>query len=125
MSARKAIRYSPGGTPLYNSGGSRGGARGGPGPPLFFDQNEARTVEKLFLESGPPLSQGLDDRAPLLSESDPPLYKPYRYVPPHRVGFLRRFGLKTGTDFDHFDLESMVYKGTTDLYQCLRRFNFK
>ena len=25
-----------------------------------------------------------------------PLYKPHRYVPPHRVGFLRRFGLKTG-----------------------------
>ena len=25
-----------------------------------------------------------------------PLYKPYRYVPLHRVGFLRRFGLKTG-----------------------------
>ena len=24
-----------------------------------------------------------------------PLYKLYRYVPPHRVGFLRRFGLKT------------------------------
>ena len=23
-----------------------------------------------------------------------PLYKPYRYVPPHRIGFLRRFGLK-------------------------------
>ena len=23
-----------------------------------------------------------------------PLYKPYRYVPPHLVGFLRRFGLK-------------------------------
>ena len=28
-----------------------------------------------------------------------PLYKLYRYVPPHRVGFLRHFGLKTGTDF--------------------------
>ena len=25
-----------------------------------------------------------------------PLYKPYRYLLPHRVGFLRRFGLKTG-----------------------------
>ena len=25
-----------------------------------------------------------------------PSYKPYRYVSPHRVGFLRRFGLKTG-----------------------------
>ena len=25
-----------------------------------------------------------------------PLYKLYRYVPPGRVGYLRRFGLKTG-----------------------------
>ena len=45
------------------------------------------------------------------------LYKPYRYVPPHRVGFLpgvlRPFGLKTGVDFAHFGLESgMVFKGT-------------
>ena len=27
------------------------------------------------------------------------LYKLYRYVPPQRVGFLSRFGLKTGIDF--------------------------
>ena len=36
----------------------------------------------------------------------PPLYKPYRYVLPHRVGFLRRFCLKTGIDFADFRLES-------------------
>ena len=43
-----------------------------------------------------------------------PLYKPYRYVPPHRVGFLRRFGLKTGIRFAHFGLESgMVFEGAT------------
>ena len=47
-----------------------------------------------------------------------PLYKPYRYVPPHRVGFLRRFGLKTSTDFTHFGLESgMVFEGTTGVYE--------
>ena len=41
------------------------------------------------------------------------LYKPYRYVLPQGVGFLRRFGLKTGIDFDHFGLEpGMVFKGT-------------
>ena len=41
-----------------------------------------------------------------------PSYKPYRYVPPQRVWFWRRFGLKTGLDFAHFGLESgMVYKG--------------
>ena len=43
-----------------------------------------------------------------------PLYKPYRYEPPHRVGFLRRFGLKTGIHFAHFGLESgIVFEGTT------------
>ena len=35
-----------------------------------------------------------------------PLYKLYRYVPPHRVGILRRFGLKTGIHFAQFSLES-------------------
>ena len=40
-----------------------------------------------------------------------PLYKLYRYVPPDLVGFLRRFGLKTGI-FAHFGLESdMVFAG--------------
>ena len=43
-----------------------------------------------------------------------PLYKPYMYVPPYRVGFLRRFGLKTGIHFAHFGLESgMVFEETT------------
>ena len=31
-----------------------------------------------------------------------------RYVPPQRVGFLRRFGLKMGLDFAHFALESVI-----------------
>ena len=35
-------------------------------------------------------------------------------MPPHRVGFLCRFGLKTGKDFVHFGLElGMVFEGTT------------
>ena len=38
-------------------------------PPLFLDQTEARRAEKIFLGgTGPPLSQGLDDRPRLLSE---------------------------------------------------------
>ena len=46
-----------------------------------------------------------------------PLYKPHRYVPPQRVGFLCRFGLKMGIDFVHFGLESgMVFEGTTGMY---------
>ena len=35
-----------------------------------------------------------------------PLYKPYMYVPPQRVGFLRRFGLKTGIHFAQLGMES-------------------
>ena len=37
----------------------------------------------------------------------------YRYVPPQRVWFLSRFGLKTGIDFEHFGLKlGMVIGGT-------------
>ena len=54
----------------------------------------------------------------------PLIFKLYRYVPPHRVGFLRRFGLKTGIDFAHSGLESgMVFEGTTELYERLYLFN--
>ena len=44
-----------------------------------------------------------------------PLYKPcHGYMPPQRVGFLRRFGLKTGIDFTYFGLElGMVFEETT------------
>ena len=37
-------------------------------------------------------------------------------MPPHRLGFLRRFALKTGIHFiTHFGLESgMVFEGTTE-----------
>ena len=55
-----------------------------------------------------------------------PLYKPYRYVPPQRVGFLGIFGLKTGTHFAHFDMESgMVFEGTTRVYESFYCFNSK
>ena len=38
-------------------------------------------------------------------------------MPPHRVGFLRRFGVKTGIHFGHFGLESgMVFGGNTGVY---------
>ena len=50
-----------------------------------------------------------------------PLYKLYRHVPPHRVGFLRRFGLKTGIHFTHFCLElGMVFEGT--FRECMNVF---
>ena len=35
-------------------------------------------------------------------------------MPPHRVGFLRRFGLQRGVHFAHFGLESGIFlEGTT------------
>ena len=46
--------------------------------------------------------------------------------PPHRVGFLGRFGLKTSTHFAHFGLESgMVFEGTAGVYERIYRFNSK
>ena len=53
-------------------------------------------------------------------------YKPYRYVPPQRVGFFPRFGLKSGMDFAHFGLGAgMVFKGTTVLYERIYLFSSK
>ena len=49
-----------------------------------------------------------------------PLYKLYRYVSPHRVGFLRRCSLKTGIHIAQFGLESgMLFEGTTGMYERL------
>ena len=51
-------------------------------------------------------------------EGGTPLYKPFRYVPPQRVRFLPRFGLKTVKDFAHFGLESgIVFEGATVVYE--------
>ena len=57
------------------------GSRG----PLFLDQTEARRVEKKFLETAAPLSQGLDDRPalPLSKGLDPPLLMPFVYFTHH------------------------------------------
>ena len=43
-----------------------------------------------------------------------------------RVGFWRRFGLKTGICFTHFGLESgMVFEGTTGVYERIYHFHSK
>ena len=48
-----------------------------------------------------------------------PYIRSYRYVQPHWVGFLRRFGLKTG-GFAHFSLESgRVFEATTGMQECM------
>jgi len=53
-----------------------------------------------------------------------PLSKPYRYVPPQRVGCLHHFGLKTGIHFAYFGLESgMVFEGTTGVYERIYRLS--
>ena len=55
-----------------------------------------------------------------------PLYKPYRDIPPQRVGFLPRLSLKTGIDFAHFGLESgKVFERSTGVYERICRFNSK
>ena len=44
----------------------------------------------------------------------------------HQVGFLRRFGPKTGVHFAPFDLESgWVFEGTTGVYEHFYRSNSK
>ena len=53
-----------------------------------------------------------------------PVYKPYRYVPSRQVGFLRRFGLKTGVHFSHLGLESgMVSEGISEYIHLIRWFS--
>ena len=49
-----------------------GGGGGGGGPPLFLKQTKARRAQKMFLETAPPFSKGLDARAPspLISGSE-------------------------------------------------------
>ena len=49
-----------------------------------------------------------------------PLCKPCRYVPPKRVRFLRRFGLKMALDFAHF--VGGVFEETTGVYERIYRF---
>ena len=47
-------------------------------------------------------------------------------MPAHRVGFMRRFGLKTGVHFAHFGLESgMAFEGTTGVYERIYCFYSK
>ena len=53
---------------------------------------------------------------------DTPLYKVYRYVPPQRVWFLSRFGLKTGIDFDNYGLKSGRGFGAGNIYESLQTY---
>ena len=53
---------------------------------------------------------------------DTPLYKVYRYVPPQRVWFLSRFGLKTGIDLDNYGLKSGRVFGAGNIYESLQTY---
>ncbi len=50
-----------------------------------------------------------------------PLYLVYRYVPPQRVWFLSRFGLKTVIDFEHFGLKlgMVIWETFTKAYKLI------
>ena len=62
------------GTPQWGIQGRGPSGGGGRAPLLFLDQIVALRVEKNFFETGPPLSQGLDDpHLPLSEGLDPPL----------------------------------------------------
>ena len=77
---------------------------------LFFITRAKQTLKRKY--------------SPAVGGGGSPLHKLYRYVPPHRVGFLCRLGLKTVIHFVHLGLESgMVLEGTTGLYERLYRFN--
>ena len=76
------------------------------------------------------MSPLLETRPPILAwfpRGGTPLYKPYRYVPPHRVGFLHRFGLKTGLNFAHIVLvwNRVWFRGNYGVYEHIYRFNSK
>ena len=86
----------------------------------------SRTVPWREIYHGKNINERLRQRKHPGGGGATPLYKLYRYLPPHRVGFLRRFGLKTGIHFAHFGLESgMVFEGTTRVYERIYRFNSK
>ena len=51
-----------------------------------------------------------------------PPYKVYRYVPPQRVWFFSRFGLKTGIDFDNYGLKSGRVFGAGNIYESLQTY---
>ena len=60
-----------------NIGGSRGGARGGPAPPVFLDQSKARRVEKIIWRTPPP---------PLITGSVWPPHPPPLHISRSRSG---------------------------------------
>ena len=67
-------------TPLSMAVADLGEVPEGAGPPYCLTRVRPKGPKKIILETAPPpLSQGLDDRAPSLSEGlDPPMYRVLR-----------------------------------------------
>ena len=82
---------------------------------FHFKRQGLKQSEVLFsLENSESVRKWGRKKSHILVPGGTPLYKLYR------VGFLRRFGLKTGMHFAHFGLESgMVFEGTTE---CMNVF---
>ena len=90
----------------------------------FFAESRFRLFKSEKMWSDPiRLCPGGGDR---VGGGGTPLYQLCRYVLPHRVGFLRRFGLKMSIHFANFALESgMVFEGSTGVHERIYRFNSK
>ena len=115
---RTAIRDSMSTYPICDSRSTERSAR-----PSFAPSQKSCRSDRSYVWtealSGMIFSRA-SNKLSIASGGDTPLRNVRKYVPPHRVGFLGRFGLKTGWHFAHSGLEpSMVFEGTTE---CMKVF---
>ena len=67
-----------------------------------------------------------DCRVPFFRQPFFEIAEPYMSVPPQKVGFLSRLGLKTGISFAHFGLKlGMGFKRSRTLHESIHGFNSK
>ena len=83
----------------------------------MFTLSDCRTKPMFKLLLVPHISWSVPQISP---GGGTPLNKLYRYVPSHRLRFLRRFGLKTSIHFAHFGLE--LGMGFRELRKCMNVF---
>ena len=90
---------------------------------MNFQGDLDNVIEDFRISARDPLSRHEPFPCPMHKAPGPgggtPLYKVYRYVPPQRVWFLSRFGLKTGIDFDSYGLKSSRVFGAGNIYESL------
>ena len=104
----------------------RGRGPGGPGPPLFLDHLRPEGPQNFFLRLVPArpthLSQGLDDRAPLLSKGMDPLLR-------HILDSFLYQNVPTITESFHLDKWNLTIRYSADILvfessRCRRRRRF-